>query len=67
MLLREYYTATFPLFIIMTDSHQVGTWRVASCHDYDDGDKENDDDDDDDDAKMTMAICDDDANSCTSA
>ena len=57
MLLREYYTATFPLFIIMTDSHQVGTWRVASCHDYDDGDYDNDDG-----TKMIMAICDDDAN-----
>ena len=51
--LWEYYAATFPLFIIMTDSHQVGSWRVASCHDYDDGDYDYDDD-----AKMLMAICD---------
>ena len=58
MLLREYYTATFPLFIIMTDSHQKGTWRVTSCHDYDDGDYDNGDDD----AKMIMAIYDDGAN-----
>ena len=56
MLLWQYYTATFPLFTIMTDSHQKGTWRVVSCHDYDDGDYDNVDD-----AKMIMAICDDDA------
>ena len=54
MLLWQYYTATFPLFTIMTDSHQKGTWRVVSCHDYDDGDYDNVDD-----AKMIMAICDD--------